>query len=354
MVRDLRRGRAHVGERGDAGDDHRGAGRRTAGRRDEASAASRTSSTTATTGFLVAPGATRTRSPSGSRSLAADPERARRDGRARARARVLERYAVGAARRRRRRALPHAARRATTAPTSGAVAAEGDLAVGLALDPGPAARAHPVERRAALVRVADHPGDQLGAARRDDDAAADLARRSARSRCPRRRRRSPAGRRRGSRTAGSARRSRRALARARRSGGPPAESDSGAARAAGTRGTRTSSGLEPPRERDELHVARAEADDHDAQVVEVAQERRRADERVEVLRVTDVAGVHDDERRRRAVLARPGVVARLRRDRRRVDPVRDHADPIGRGALLLQPAAASSRRSRRRGRRARR
>ena len=59
-------------------------------------------------------------------------------------------------------------------------------------------------------------------------------------------------------------------------------------------------GLEPLGERDELGVAGAEADDHDREVVEVAQERRGADELVEVLRVADVAGVHDDEACRRA------------------------------------------------------
>ena len=36
---------------------------------------------------------------------------------------------------------------------------------------------------------------------------------------------------------------------------------------------------------------------------------------------------------------RPWVVERLRRDRLRVHPVRDHPDAIGRSALLLQPAA---------------
>ena len=98
-------------------------------------------------------------------------------------------------------------------------------------------------------------------------------------------------------------------------------------------------------------MARAEADDQDAQVVEVAEERRGADERVEVLRVTDVAGVHDDEAVVEVVLARPLVVARLRRDRGRVDPVRDHREPLGGRPLLLEPLAASSRRSRRPGRR---
>ena len=49
-----------------------------------------------------------------------------------------------------------------------------------------------------------------------------------------------------------------------------------------------------------------------------------------------VPGVHDDELRDEVVLLRPLVVARLRRDRARVDPVRDHAKPSGRRPLRLQ------------------
>ena len=63
--------------------------------------------------------------------------------------------------------------------------------------------------------------------------------------------------------------------------------------------------LEQPRELLQLVAPRAAADQHDPQVVEVAQERRRADQRVEVLRVADVAGVHDDELVDELVLARP-------------------------------------------------
>ena len=63
--------------------------------------------------------------------------------------------------------------------------------------------------------------------------------------------------------------------------------------------------LEPLRERDHLGVARAEAGDHDPQVVAVAQERRRADEAVEILRVADVARVHDDEPPDEVVLLAP-------------------------------------------------
>ena len=70
--------------------------------------------------------------------------------------------------------------------------------------------------------------------------------------------------------------------------------------------------------------------------LEVAEEGRGADERVEVLRVPDVARVHDDERIVEAVLARPGVVPRLRRELLRVDPVRDHLDAAGGRALRLE------------------
>ena len=71
--------------------------------------------------------------------------------------------------------------------------------------------------------------------------------------------------------------------------------------------------------------------------VEIAEKRRRAHERLEVLGVADVARVHDDEVPRQAVVPRPRVVERLRRDRLGVDPVRDHANPIGRRAFLLEP-----------------
>ena len=86
-------------------------------------------------------------------------------------------------------------------------------------------------------------------------------------------------------------------------------------------------------------MARAEAGDDDPQVVAVAEERRRADEAVEILRVADVAGVHDDEAADEIVLRGPLVVARLRRDRAGVDPVRDHAQPLRRRALGLESLA---------------
>ncbi len=52
-----------------------------------------------------------------------------------------------------------------------------------------------------------------------------------------------------------------------------------------------------------------------------------------------VAGVHDDELAVELVLACPVVLARQRHKGARVDPVRDDAYPLGRSALLLEPAA---------------
>ena len=54
------------------------------------------------------------------------------------------------------------------------VALERDLAVGLALDPRPAALPHPLERSAALDHIADRARDELRTPRRHDDAAPDL------------------------------------------------------------------------------------------------------------------------------------------------------------------------------------
>ena len=96
--------------------------------------------------------------------------------------------------------------------------------------------------------------------------------------------------------------------------------------------------LEQPGQRLELVTPGAAADEHDAEVVEVAQERAGTDERVEVLRVADVSRVHDREPCREAVRGRPRVVARLRGDAGGVDPVRDYPEALGSGALLLQAA----------------
>ena len=98
------------------------------------------------TGFLVRP-ATRMRWRSGSRSSRAIPS-ARRDGRDRPRAGAAP-IRRRAPRRRRRRALPRAAR-STDVRDEPPVAAEGDLAVGLPLDPHPSPLPHAVEREPAL------------------------------------------------------------------------------------------------------------------------------------------------------------------------------------------------------------
>ena len=74
-------------------------------------------------------------------------------------------------------------------------------------------------------------------------------------------------------------------------------------------------------------------------VVEIAQERRGADERLDVLGVADVARVHDDEAVVEPLLAGPVVRRRLRRDPAGVDPVLDHAHALGRRSLLLQALA---------------
>ena len=113
-------------------------------------------------------------------------------------------------------------------------------------------------------------------------------------------RRSPAGRRRGCRTAGSARRSRRGPCRARRSGRRRTRATAGAARAAG-RQERDRVDLEPLRERRRSSACRAPKPTiTTARSSRSRDERRRADQVVEVLRVADVARVHDDEAVRRA------------------------------------------------------
>ena len=122
------------------------------------------------TGFLVRPHDTHALAER-LEILAGDPVRRRAMGEL-GRERVLERYAVERLVGRRRRALPRAAR--DDVGDEPAVAVERDLAVGLALDPGPAAVAHPVERETPLDDVADHARDELGPARRHHDPAADL------------------------------------------------------------------------------------------------------------------------------------------------------------------------------------
>ena len=63
--------------------------------------------------------------------------------------------------------------------------------------------------------------------------------------------------------------------------------------------------VEPAGQLDHLGVPGAEACDHDPDVVAVAEERRRTHEAVEVLRVADVARVHDDEPRHEPVPLAP-------------------------------------------------
>ena len=86
-------------------------------------------------------------------------------------------------------------------------------------------------------------------------------------------------------------------------------------------------------------MTRAHADDRDPQVVEVAEERGGADERIEVLGMADVAAVHDDELLVETKPFCPVVPADGGREPLRVDPVRDHAHPPGWSSLLLEPKA---------------
>jgi hypothetical protein len=85
--------------------------------------------------------------------------------------------------------------------------------------------------------------------------------------------------------------------------------------------------LETLRETRELAVPCAEPDHHDPEPLEVAEERRRPYERVEILGVPDVARVHDDELVAEPACRGPGVLPGLRLDLGRVDPVGDHLDP---------------------------
>ena len=97
--------------------------------------------------------------------------------------------------------------------------------------------------------------------------------------------------------------------------------------------------LQQLRQRHELAVACAGSDDENREVVEVTQERRRANERVEVLRMADVPGVHDDELLVHALLSRPVVGFVTRRQPLGVDPVRDHLHTLGRCTFLLETPA---------------
>ena len=63
--------------------------------------------------------------------------------------------------------------------------------------------------------------------------------------------------------------------------------------------------VEPLRKLDHLGMPSAEARDDDEQVIEVAEERRSTHQAVEILGMTDVSGVHDDELLREVVALRP-------------------------------------------------
>ena len=193
---------------------------------------------------------------------------------------------------------------ATSSSQQRAVAADRDRAVGLLDDVGAAARPHLVEVVPARAQLADRVGEELRPTRRDHEPAADvldhLRRLALRIGGDDHR---PPGR------EDPVEPARDDVARE-----PAAEADDVDVRARERLRERLARlvgeeldgvDLEQLREGDELLVPRAEADDQDPQVVEVAQERGRADEAVEVLRVADVARVHDDEPARRAGACAP-------------------------------------------------
>ena len=101
----------------------------------------------------------------------------------------------------------------------------------------------------------------------------------------------------------------------------------------------------------QLFPPRAAADDPHGEVVEVAQEAQAPDERVEVLRVADVARVHDDEALHEAGARGPRGCPRgcgVDRSRRRSSSGSRGSARLGRPSP--RAAASSCRRSRRRGR----
>ena len=287
-----------VGQRGHAGDHDRGARRRAPGRRDprrrrrgrRRRRRHRVSRPTA---------ATRTRSPSGSRCWRRSRAARRRMGET-GRAQMLQRYAVA-------RLVDdvdrlYRALLATAVGHDAPVARERDLAIGLALDVLAPARAHLVEvvQRRPRSRRGSTPATSSARPGGTTSPQPDLST-SAPSRCPRRPRRAPVARRPGSRRAGSGRRSPPDRARARRSGGRRRRATAGAPRAAGRARKRIASVTSSRCARRVSSPWRAPKPAITmTKPVEVSEERRRADEAVEILRVTDVAGVHDHERVRRA------------------------------------------------------
>ncbi len=86
-------------------------------------------------------------------------------------------------------------------------------------------------------------------------------------------------------------------------------------------------------------MSRTEADHDDLESIEIAEQSCRSHERLDPLGVADVPRVHHDEVVDELVLAGPRVVARLRRYLRRVDPVRNHDDPLGPGSFGDEPRA---------------
>src|SRR5207253_565418 len=213
-----------------------------------------------------------------------------------------------------------------------------DLAVGFGNDILARAAAHLLEVVLAVVRCADHFGDTVGPARRYDDAAAD-APDDGRS---------------------------LAVGIGRDDDGPaggenpvePAGDDVSRESAGKTdvmdmrcrdrlrqrlarlvAETVHATGLQHLGERLDVLEPRTRADGDDREILQIAKERRGADENVEVLRVSDVARVHDDEAAGKPVLERPRIFVRLRMNRVAVDPVRYHFDAAGARTLRLEPAA---------------
>ena len=163
-------------------------------------------------------------------------------------------------------------------------------------------------------------------------------------------RRSPAGRRRGSRRGGSARRSRPARARARRRGCRRCESDSEQQLARLLRQEAHLVRLEP--------LARAAASSSrraPPPMIRTARSSRSrrnvhgADQRVEVLRVADVAGVHDDEAPRAAGARAPSRcrAAAARRDvvstQFGITRIRSGATPFSSSRRLIVSPIATTR-----------
>ena len=79
------------------------------------------------------------------------------------------------------------------------------------------------------------------------------------------------------------------------------------------------------------------ADQHDDDGRLVAEQGRRIEQRLESLRLSQIAGIAHEEAAIETELAREGVRGGHRLERGRVDEVRDHDDSVGGHALLEQP-----------------